>query len=636
MFFFFNTDNLKSELEDFIVDPKLVKTVEKARRQREDFVSRYPLERLSSLSCEELWNVKQRNDDFVHWLTDKTRDVTNRLPRAKYNLGLYKRSFDIHGEIQKYELFCKVAKSKLVPFLKSGGLEATPNLETCFGRPLLLKLLYLYYPDQFCDIANVDWIEKITTTFALGYGENVYERSRVIRFFISDNAAAAGWSEFSYAKDFVIEYLGLNNETNPFTNFLTQVIGFSSDVAYRYGLSLRQLSRLLVGFGFLRKSLFKILPDELFSIGENVIDNLLGNIQRNVKLCRKIRFSQKVKDFTEALQQYVEYIRTLMSDKRRIVKAPIQTYTLAGKRKARPNDECEIKRDINWAAEFKLAENAAQVVDLLQRSGLSRPYYRHYTTLSAFLCIADDWMFRLTRGDDQGMNDQLEWKRLGDEKLWKRTFIGSFSCVDGESAAMWGLYGKPSNEALRLSMDSSAMLQWLEYLQKSKDEERLPCVQFFGLNGETGEKYKLRWQDLLIMFGDVLYGGNIGTGGDAEARYIFRRKELPKKLFAGFDEKFERSPEITGFIKSADWAYEEEARLIVRVREDVPLPTGKAVGDIQYVFVPVPQNILSRVEYMKGPSVTAKLRPMIDEKLKSLFATAILSDSRYKDNLKFK
>jgi hypothetical protein len=201
---------------------------------------------------------------------------------------------------------------------------------------------------------------------------------------------------------------------------------------------------------------------------------------------------------------------------------------------------------------------------------------------------------------------------------------------------MWGLYGKPSNEALRLSMDSSAMLQWLEYLQKSKDEERLPCVQFFGLNGETGEKYKLRWQDLLIMFGDVLYGGNIGTGGDAEARYIFRRKELPKKLFAGFDEKFERSPEITGFIKSADWAYEEEARLIVRVREDVPLPTGKAVGDIQYVFVPVPQNILSRVEYMKGPSVTAKLRPMIDEKLKSLFATAILSDSRYKDNLKFK
>ena len=138
------------------------------------------------------------------------------------------------------------------------------------------------------------------------------------------------------------------------------------------------------------------------------------------------------------------------------------------------------------------------------------------------------------------------------------------------------------------------------------------------------------------MFGDVLYGGNIGTGGDAETRYIFRRKELPKKLFTGFDEKFERSPEITGFIKSADWAYEEEARLIVRVKEDVSLPKGRSVCDIKYVFVPVPQNILSRVEYMKGPSVTAKLRPMIDEKLKSLFANAILSDSRYKDNLKFK
>ena len=55
MFFFsYDTEYLKSELEDFVADPKLVKVAERALRQRNDFIERFPLEILGTLSADQL------------------------------------------------------------------------------------------------------------------------------------------------------------------------------------------------------------------------------------------------------------------------------------------------------------------------------------------------------------------------------------------------------------------------------------------------------------------------------------------------------------------------------------------------------------------------------------------------------
>ena len=641
MFFFhFNFDNLKSELRDFVIDPKLEKQTNKARLQREEFAKTFPLDRLDSLSGHEIWDVSGQEDDFVLWITDRTSDVTTRLPWAKYNLGLRRNRYARYNEGRNREAFCKAIRSGLISFLISEGQEVDHKLEACLGKPLMLKLLYLYFPNQFTNIANVKWIGRITKEFALDYTNNVYEQSRIIRHFIYDNAREVGWEAFNYDKDFIVEYLGLNEETKWYSRYLTQGVGLSEDVSERYSLSLRQLSRMLVGFGIVRKSIFKLAPDELIHISGDFINQLKSIGWAQVRADRRARFFHKVEAFSEPLLRYVEFVGKLSPDEQHSLISVRHTFSVAGKRKREKSKELKLSfgcKEVDWVAEMQQARNVSQVVDLLQRSGSSRRYYRHYTTLSSFLCIADDFMFRLSRGDDPGMNDQLEWKRLGDERLWRRTFIASFSCVEGESAAMWGLYGKPANEALRLSIDSSGMLKWLGHLRETKDENRLPIAQFFGVNGGVGDKCELQWRDLQIKFGDVLYGGNISAGDATESKYIFRRQELNKKLFSCADETFERSQEITGFIKSSDWSYEEEARLVARLSDDITyLPPGKNVNDIRYVFLPVPQSVLSMVEYMKGPGVTAKFRPMFDEKLKSLFPTAILADSNYKDNLKFK
>ena len=635
MFFFsYDTEDLKSELEDFVVDPKLAKAAERALCQRNDFIEKFPLEMLEALPADQLWSSEQRNDSFIYWITDRTRDVTNRLPWTKSKLGLGNNLFWANEARQRLKILRDGGKDELLSFLGGDDFYHVHRLERCLGKPLLLKLLYLYFPDKYSNIATVDWIERITSYFALSYGSAIYARSRGIRQFYFNNAPDNTISKLDYLKDFFSEYIGLRGETKQFSVHLMQCKGFSLDVVDRYCLRLRQVSRLLDGFGVTAKPIFKIHPQELIDISGQLVERLQVVVTTDAAYKKILN---KVGDFSVAIDQYVEFLKSLMADEKFVVATDVQPFKVAGNRRTANKDESPLgKKKDNWVREMGQATNSRDVVDILQRSGSARPFYRHYTTLSSFLFIADDWMFRLTRGDDPSMNDQLEWKRLGDEQLWSRTFIASFSCVEGESAAMWGLYGKPANEALRLSFDSSLMKQWVKSLCEADADGRTPIAQFFGAKAEPGEKCKLEWKDVDVMFGDILYGGNISGEGDTGTRYIFRRKELPRKLFARFGEKFERTAEITGFIKSADWAYEDEARLIVRVHKDASLPTGRNVSDIKHVFVPVGKEILAKVEYMKGPSVTAKLRPMIDEKLKSLFSVAVISDSRYKDNLKFR
>ena len=208
------------------------------------------------------------------------------------------------------------------------------------------------------------------------------------------------------------------------------------------------------------------------------------------------------------------------------------------------------------------------------------------------------------------------------------------SCVEGESAAMWGLYGKPSNEALRLSFDHKTMSSWMDTLRGGRGK---PQVQFFGVDGMPGDVVEVGWKDVEVLFGDILYGGKVSGGADRESGYIFQKAQLNGTAFSSFKPSIDKAVSMTGFIKSADWAYEEEARVIIRLNEKTQLPKGRSIADVQYVYIPIPKETLERVEFMTGPCVPKKLRPIVEDKIKSILSpSAIVSNSKYTDNLKFK
>jgi len=625
-------DDFDRELQEFIIDPKLIRTNVKAERQRKEFCCRFPLRNFKGMGSEEYCNPEGGKNDFCYWITDGTSEVTNRLAWAKAKLGIstvrgyYGHQRDLRRDVEWRRIFHE-SVSRLAYFLEHYGTRTDIRLEHEFGQPLLLKMLYLYYPNDFINIASVGWIDRIVYGAALDYGDTIFIRSHAVGEFYQKVFQHTRPLEPVSFRIFLNEYFGLSNSCKEYVEFLTKEEGLSSRTAEHFSRSLRQLSRLLVGFGLTRKSLFKWTIDELREGSGRIV----GSLEERVK-CP----SQKLDDFAKAFDLYSSFVlrqgKPLLRQSFSIVGARPFRESLRRAEVTKKTDGQKTTDD--WLRELQMAKSPEAVANILQVSGSVRPYYRHYTTLSAFLCVSDDWMFRLTRGDDPEMNDQLEWRRLGDTQLWKRTYISSFSCVEGESAAMWGLYGKPSNEALRLSFDHKTMSSWMEMLH---DRQGKPRLQFFGVDGMPGLTAELNWQDIEIFFGDVLYGGKVGDGADQEAGYIFRRSRLRDSVFARFNPKIDKAREMTGFIKSVDWAYEEESRIIVRLNEKTVLPERKTLADVQYVYVPIQQEMLKQVEFMIGPCIPEKLRPIVEDKIKSILSTsAIVSKSKYTGNLKFK
>ena len=524
--------------------------------------------------------------------------------------------------------------------MRSIGQNCIQGTECAFGKPLLLKLLNLYYPEEFVGIARVGWIDRIVDSFSLDYGFTVYERSQNVKSFFSAQESDCRHGEHLDSpaiRAFFDDYIGFSSDSKSYVAYLKEVEGLSDELSEKFARHGRSFSRLLLGYGLIRISLFRSAGVDVRENGYTFLRDYAGKADLS---------NRKIEDFRTVIDVYSSYYdKVLAKDAHRVYIAP-PMYVPAGRTTGHPvdrthkqnKDKSTKKKPVGWNSRFTYATTSVDVARLLEEAAEERLYFRHYTTLTSFMYMTEDpgkWMFRLTRGDDPNMNDQLECRRLGDAQTWKRTFIGSFSCVEDESAAMWGLYGKPTNEALRLSFNRDAMQKWLYVLRNQK--EHCPEAQFFGSNGNVGEKVQLRWSDIEFHFADVLYGGSVDPDEPSGGSYIFRKKRLKKSQFAGFGMEFEKTEAITGFIKSIDWAYEEEARIIARMSEKASLPTDMVVSDIQYIFIPIPKDVLAMVEYMRGPCVPEKLRIVLSEQITRIIGSkALISDSKYKGNLKFK
>ena len=649
-FFFFNKD-FRYELENFRSNPKLDAECRRAKKQLAEFRNRFPLDRLRGLSPDECFSISRgHKNDYYSWIFDKTKDVAGAVARAK-NMpstrkvqansapAYFREDLEYERKADQHH-FTTAVHDCLVYFLKSQGRECLFEAERAFGEPQLLKLLNLYYPDEYVGIAKVGWIDRIVDSFSLDEGITVYDRSLTVKQFFDEQESDCRQGERLESpaiRAFFDDYFGFSSYGKKFVAYLKSIEGLSDELAEKFARHARSFSRLLQGHGLLKVPLFKSTGADVRTQGKAFL----------LEYANKLGLSNgRKEDFERVIDVYSSYYDKASRDEQLYVYRVPPTYSLAGRPRVRQEGLTQANRDnwaskkkgVDWKDKFAAAKSSLEVANILEAAATERLYFRHYTTLSSFMYITEQpnkWMFRLTRGDDPSMNDQLECRRLGDAETWKRTFIGSFSCVEDESAAMWGLYGKPTNEALRLSFSRDAMQQWLDVLFNQKGLG--PEVQFFSSNGNPAEKVQLRWDDIEFHFADVLYGGNVGQDESSGGSYIFRKRQLKKSLFADFNPKFEKTPEITGFIKSIDWAYEEEARIIARVGENATLPTGKATSEIQYVFIPIPTEVLAMVEYMKGPCVPEKLGPVLSEQITHIIGPkALISDSKYNGNLKFK
>ncbi|MBR2042309.1 MAG: hypothetical protein IJ945_08065 [Oscillospiraceae bacterium] len=227
---------------------------------------------------------------------------------------------------------------------------------------------------------------------------------------------------------------------------------------------------------------------------------------------------------------------------------------------------------------YKDISNVDELLEYLRQKGTNHKCYYHYTSWDSFSKIYNGASFLLTRGNSLSINDQHEAMMKGSWQEWNKTYIGSFAFGAAENMAMWGLYGLPWEDAVRISIPKKAMLKWIDGIEK-----------VYLWDGEPKETITAE-----ISLADIVYVSGEAGGRNLQLTHrdaVFSTKN--KINLFGVDT----NSRMTGYIKNYAWRYENEVRLHVRL----PHSTGA-----EKIMIKIPEEVLEDLTITTGPSFLYK------------------------------
>ncbi len=200
--------------------------------------------------------------------------------------------------------------------------------------------------------------------------------------------------------------------------------------------------------------------------------------------------------------------------------------------------------------------------------------YFQYTTISALKGMYENACLLLTRATE--LNDVDEMKIQSAEK--ERTYVASFSALRSESIAMWTLYGTPAKEGIRIRFPKKTIDKLLSVVRG--EDKKLFAYGVKSLKRIGTCKKAVQVEE--ANFTDVVYRGknaltwlNLCVAG------------LPQ-----LDQMIE-GDSLLGQIKDDFWRYENEVRLIVKLKSDpknyppkIAIPVKRLLKDMTVVLGP--------------------------------------------------
>ena len=225
-------------------------------------------------------------------------------------------------------------------------------------------------------------------------------------------------------------------------------------------------------------------------------------------------------------------------------------------------------------------EKISDIVDFLEEKGKGHRFYHHYSTWDSLKAIVENRSFLLTKGNSLSINDQHEATKKGSWDVWEKTYIGSFSFGESEIMSMWGLYGLPWEDAVRISIPRKYMLEWINGLENVSIWE----------NNNTGDSIS----GAKISLTDVVYVS--GKKSDSNYRLTHAGRSFPIKNQGKF-LRFDEDKSMTGYVKNYAWQYENE----VRIRIELPEIYGA-----EKIKIDIPENVVKSFIIVTGPNFEYK------------------------------
>lgn len=226
--------------------------------------------------------------------------------------------------------------------------------------------------------------------------------------------------------------------------------------------------------------------------------------------------------------------------------------------------------------------------------------FNHYTTSSVLNLILKNKTLKLTRGNSRSLNDWHERNSKGVEEEWNKTYIACFASdnyeknideitvnYDSESMAMWGLYGFPSKEAVRITIPRKEMLRFIN-CSRAKLRKNKNIIFTEGIREAVYAVSKDMIKSIILT--DVFYVK--GTDKDIippEQKHI--QTVLQFNTY-NLHEYFQKR-DFTGFVKNYAWNYEKETRIIVKLNKPI---------DKEFLYIELPDDVIRSFQITLGPN----------------------------------
>lgn len=222
--------------------------------------------------------------------------------------------------------------------------------------------------------------------------------------------------------------------------------------------------------------------------------------------------------------------------------------------------------------------NIDELKQYLETKGRNHECYYHYTSWDSFVKIYAGHSFLLTRGNSLSINDQQEALMKGSWEEWNKTYIGSFSYGHAENMAMWGLYGLPGEDAIRIEIPRKAMKRWIE---------SITSIYVWNAGPLHSVEGKVRLTDIVYVNRD---------SDPSLLQLTHNNSTIRVSRKAGL-HAVDREPQMTGYIKNYAWRYENEVRLHIRLQES----TG-----YEKIKVDIPPDVIEEIQITTGPAFQSK------------------------------
>lgn len=251
-------------------------------------------------------------------------------------------------------------------------------------------------------------------------------------------------------------------------------------------------------------------------------------------------------------------------------------------------------------------DSADTLIDFLETKGQNHNYYYHYTTWDSLEKIITNKTFLLTRGNSLSINDQHEALMKGNWSTWNKTYIGSFAFGAPENMAMWGLYGLPWEDAVRIRIPRKEMLGW---------KKSIKSVYAWDGKKEMGEIMNPK-----VTLTDIVYINGKKHDNDFVLSHNGRHVTIHN---SGALKNLDTLPKMTGYIKNYAWHYEDEVRLKIELPHNITYDR---------IMLKLPQNLIDSISVTLGPYFHWKDNELIEE----LYANGKVADSGFTNLVKYR